>query len=90
MKNKAIWAKKILVGSNVSTSDSIEFPWLTNFILEVYILILNLDFITRCVGIVVRTLDCRQGDPSSNPSTAKPFCKKLCLENSLKIWLSQI
>ena len=90
MKNKVIQAKKILVVSNVSTSISNEFLWLPIFILEVYILILNLNLTTRCVGIVVRTLDCHQGDPSSNPSTAKPFCKKLCLENSLKIWLSQI
>ena len=42
MKNKVIKAKKILVGSNVSTAVSNEFPWLPNFILEVYILILNL------------------------------------------------
>ena len=82
--------EKILVVSNVSSSISNEFLWLPIFILEVYILILNLNLTTRCVGIVVRTLDCHQGDPSSNPSTAKPFCEKLCLENSLKIWLSQI
>ena len=70
-----------------------SFQWISmvaKFHIEAYILISNLNFITRCVGIVVRTLACHQGDPSSNPSTAKPFCKKLCLENSLKIWLSQI
>ena len=79
-----------LNGWTPCTSISNEFLWLPIFTLEVYILILNLNLTTCCVGIVVRTLDCHQGDPSSNPSTAKPFCEKLCLENSLKIWLSQI
>ena len=54
------------------------------FILEVHILNLKSIFVTRCVGIVVRILGCHQRDPSSNPSTTKPFCKKLSLENSLK------
>ena len=67
-----------------------QFLWFPIFVFIVYILIIDIFFLTRCVGVVKRMLDCHQRYPSSIPSSTKSFWKKIHLENSLKLTSSSL